>query len=86
MEDAIQELVRLAPRTAHLIRDELSVTQNAMELLMKDQSISSEVREKIASIKGQVHQAAASATQFLKSQRPNTLIRRSLTFERFSLF
>ena len=66
MEDAIQELVRLAPRTARLIRDELSVIQNAMELLMKDKSISSEVREKIVSIKGQVHQAAASATQFLR--------------------
>ena len=66
MEDAIEELVRLAPRTAHLIRDELSVIQNAVELLMKDQSISSEVREKIASIKGQVQQAAASATQFLR--------------------
>ena len=66
MEDAIQELVRLAPRTAHLIRDELSVTQNAIELLIKDQSISSEAREKIASIKGQIQQAAASATQFLR--------------------
>jgi two-component system, cell cycle sensor histidine kinase and response regulator CckA len=66
MGDAIHELVRLAPRMAHLIRDELSVTQNAMELLMKDKSISSDVRDKIASIKGQVHQAAASATQFLR--------------------
>jgi two-component system, cell cycle sensor histidine kinase and response regulator CckA len=66
MEDAIEELVRLARPMAHRIRDELSVTQNAVELLMKDQSISSEVREKIGSIKGQVHQAAASAAQFLR--------------------
>ena len=66
MENAIEELVRLALRMAHLARDELSVTQNAVELLMEDQSISSEVREKIASIKGQVQQATASATQFLK--------------------
>ena len=33
---------------------------------MKDKSISSEVRGKIVSIKGQVHQATASATQFLR--------------------
>lgn len=66
MEDAIQKLVRLAPRMAHLMRDELSVIQDAVELLIKDQSISCEVGEKIASIKGQVHQAAASATQFLR--------------------
>ena len=62
----LKNSIRLAPRMAHLIRDELSVTQNAVELLMKDQSISPEVREKIASIKGQVHLAAASATQFLR--------------------
>ena len=66
MEDAIQELVRLAPRTTHLIRNELSVIQNAVELLIKDESISSEAREKISSIKGQIQQTAASATQFLR--------------------
>ena len=66
MEDAIQELVRLAPRTTHLIRNELSVIQNAVELLIKDKSISSEAREKISSIKGQIQQTAASATQFLR--------------------
>jgi two-component system, cell cycle sensor histidine kinase and response regulator CckA len=66
MENAIEELVRLAPRMAHLIRDELSIAQNAMELLLEDKSVSSEVREKIASIKGQVQQATASVTQFLR--------------------
>ena len=54
MENTIQEFVRLAPRTAHLIRDDLSVLQHAVELLIKDELISFEVREKIATVKGQI--------------------------------
>jgi two-component system, cell cycle sensor histidine kinase and response regulator CckA len=60
-----QELVRLAPRMAHHIRDELSVVQTAMDLLINDKSIASEARNKVTLLKGQLHHVDGLARQFL---------------------
>jgi two-component system, cell cycle sensor histidine kinase and response regulator CckA len=64
MQD-MQELVRLAPRMAENIRDEVSVIQVATDLLINDKSISAEVQNKIALIKGYLGRVAATARQFL---------------------
>jgi len=64
MQD-VQELVRLAPRMAENIQDELSVIQTATDLLINDKSISPETRNKIATIKGYLGHVAATARQFL---------------------
>jgi two-component system cell cycle sensor histidine kinase/response regulator CckA len=64
MQDA-QELVRLAPRMAENVRDELSVIQTATDLLINDKSVSAEAREKIATIKAYIGHAADTARAFL---------------------
>ena len=62
-----QETVRLAPRMAHRIRDELSIFETAMDLLINDKSISSEAYDKITLIKGRLSHVAGFATQFIQT-------------------
>jgi two-component system, cell cycle sensor histidine kinase and response regulator CckA len=65
-ETRMEEIVRLAPRMAHEILDELSIAQGAIDVLVKDKSIAPEVCEKLALIKGQIRQAGAPAIQLLE--------------------
>jgi two-component system, cell cycle sensor histidine kinase and response regulator CckA len=66
MQDTnMQELVRLAPRMAHHIRDELSIIQTATDLLISNKSIPAEARDDIALIKGYLGHVAGLARQFL---------------------
>jgi two-component system cell cycle sensor histidine kinase/response regulator CckA len=60
-----EEIVRLAPRMAEKIRDEVSVIQTATDFLINDKSISAEARNKIATIKGYLRLVAVTAGQFL---------------------
>jgi two-component system, cell cycle sensor histidine kinase and response regulator CckA len=61
----VQEVVRLAPRIMHEIRDELSVVQTAMDFLISDETILPGIREKILTTKAQIGGAAQLARQFL---------------------
>jgi len=58
-------LIRLAPRTAHRICDELSITQTATKLLIDDESVPVEVRSKIALIQSHTKHVAGIPRQFL---------------------
>lgn len=60
-----QELIRLAPRMAENIRDKVSIIQTASDFLINDKSISTEARDKIATIMGHLGHVAATARQFL---------------------
>ncbi len=67
MEDrGTNEFVRLVPMMAHNVIHELSVARSAMDLLISDNSIPPDTREKLSLVKGAVGQATAQATQLLK--------------------
>jgi two-component system cell cycle sensor histidine kinase/response regulator CckA len=61
----VQVFVRLAPRMAHHIRDELSIVQTAADLLISNKSIPAKARDDIALIKGYLGHVAGLARQFL---------------------
>jgi two-component system cell cycle sensor histidine kinase/response regulator CckA len=66
MQEAnVHELVRLAPRMAHNVRDEIAFLQSAMQTVIGDESISSDVRDKISTIKMMAGNIAQLAWQLL---------------------
>jgi signal transduction histidine kinase len=61
----LHELVRLAPRTARRVRDEIAFLQSVMQTVILDKSVSPDVREKITTIKAMAGNVAQFARQFL---------------------
>jgi len=61
----MREIVRLAPRTARKVRDEIAFLQNAMQTVISDETASPDVRDKITTIKMMAGNVAQLARRFL---------------------
>lgn len=66
MENAqMQDVIQLAPRMAHRIRDKVSFIRDVMQSVIDDKSISIDARDKIALLKAYLENVAQHARQFL---------------------
>ena len=66
MQEAnVPEIIRLAPRTARNVRDEMAFLQSVMQTVIGDERVSADVRDKLTMIKMMAGNVSQLARQFL---------------------
>ena len=66
MQEAnVPEMIRLAPRTARNVRDEMAFLQSVMQTVIGDERVSADVRDKLTMIKMMAGNVSQLARQFL---------------------